>query len=1517
MSLESGGRADKYGNQYENRYLAKLLLRLISEEIVSVEVEPLGVEGEGVEFISTDAHGNQNYYQCKASNTTHSSWAMSDLQRHNVFKRSKRHVESGSQKYYYFISPLQYGELDELCNRARTNSSAQDFLEYQLNNPKIKAVFSECEKHYSLNRNNPQELKSLIYILAHCYFEQYSIGEEERRDLEGRIGTIFTGKTSTVRNLLEQYANDTRSFGIKITAKDVIAYITEKHGISIRNYHRDDRVLNRITTLNEIYWGTFKAINNQLIHRKETDFAISQIMQGNSLIIHGKAGVGKSGCVQEIMEFLQKSQILYLGIKLDKFVPDTSADKFGQKLGLPESPIYCLNTLSAGKNCVLILDQLDALRWIGRHSAVALDVCKEMISQANDINKYENGKISVVFVSRTFDLENDKGLQSLFSNIKNNSNYFWKKVEVGLLCDSDVKMVVGYDYNTLSTRLKVLLRTPSSLYVWLHLNKQERKNPITSVNQLMQIWWKQILENCTIDNHLSEMEVTECKDNIVTKMNDNAVFVLPYMLFEDKQKVIDLLISEGLLVRNENTIAFAHQSFLDYFIAYKALREIYSGIKLTDILGIRNNQTPKLRYQFLIILQTLLVSDKKMFLKHCETMLVSDTVRHYFKCAVFEIIGQCEVPNEAVHVFIESYLVKEEWHDYIIQTVYYGHPAFIMRLDKISSYNWIGSEGLFLLKSIQYQEPDFVTEKLYPYACSNLCDDKKIFNTLCGDLNGDSEKMFAFRVKLLKHSPEIFKDFKSLVFLKNCPALRAVQLMKIIIQNKMAHEFQDVIFRDENDTKFFVTSNYMLFVDELFIEICKETPAFAAERLSLEYWNKYRSWFPQVYQEPCIRTIVELVKMAFGEFAKIAPADMLLFLKSKDYPKSVVGNEIIMHAIGELPITYSDDAIKWLLSDFRYRVFVYTSKKDNLKYTKHIIQKFSSVCKMELFQQLEEEICFWKDDVKRMVEIYRYRLKVNKEHPLDGMYYIYWGRFQKELLPYMDNTRLSPYARNLLNVLNRNIYIQTANYHSGILSGPMKAVASPVSAYADRLSDRTWLNIIKTPSEKMKDFSRGKETDECYIEASHFAFASAFSKQAKKEPLRFAKLSLSFPQECYSGYICGVLNALMEYSNEECPIDMRLVIEVICYYRHTSSHSVGIALTNLIEKYAEKEWTQDIFDILSEFALEFSDPEYKLYESKNKNESFNYSPQDLYNASISNVNGCALWAIAAIISEHPELENKFKPIIINVSENSHDLIRMAVMQNALVYYSIDLDFSVGIFKKIISEDLRVLGIPATWNILSRDYFRDSNFYRERIISACKSNFEDLAKEAAKQSCAIAIYFKDTQMQNFVMEYQYTMEQGNRVCRQAISSFNKEEFHDLSEKIILHFIDKFIDEINDLRWIFSEIELPRDKSFLICLMNSNQGGYLINDFLEYLDEKVIDIEQFADILKTVGDKISLLETKQIKSLNMNNFIHCTIRLFDKGQDDSKIKNMCLDIWDSLYKVNHQDVRFIFNMIADHE
>ena len=94
MSPEVGGRSDKFGNEYENRCLAKQLLRLVLEKTASIVVEPLGPEGDGVEFVVTELDGCKTYYQCKASNVGSGGWSLSDLNRHRVFDRAKAHIES-------------------------------------------------------------------------------------------------------------------------------------------------------------------------------------------------------------------------------------------------------------------------------------------------------------------------------------------------------------------------------------------------------------------------------------------------------------------------------------------------------------------------------------------------------------------------------------------------------------------------------------------------------------------------------------------------------------------------------------------------------------------------------------------------------------------------------------------------------------------------------------------------------------------------------------------------------------------------------------------------------------------------------------------------------------------------------------------------------------------------------------------------------------------------------------------------------------------------------------------------------------------------------------------------------------------------------------------------------------------------------------------------------------------------------------------------------------------------------
>ena len=113
MSLEVGGRSDKIGNHYENIYLAKLLIRLVEESLASIEVEPLGAEGKGVEYIAEKATGERLYYQCKASNGANNHWSATDLNNLNIFTNVKTHIMADMRNEYHFISPIPYDGLDE------------------------------------------------------------------------------------------------------------------------------------------------------------------------------------------------------------------------------------------------------------------------------------------------------------------------------------------------------------------------------------------------------------------------------------------------------------------------------------------------------------------------------------------------------------------------------------------------------------------------------------------------------------------------------------------------------------------------------------------------------------------------------------------------------------------------------------------------------------------------------------------------------------------------------------------------------------------------------------------------------------------------------------------------------------------------------------------------------------------------------------------------------------------------------------------------------------------------------------------------------------------------------------------------------------------------------------------------------------------------------------------------------------------------------------------------------------
>lgn len=420
---------------------------------------------------------------------------------------------------------------------------------------------------------------------------------------------------------------------------------------------------------------------------------------------------------------------------------------------------------------------------------------------------------------------------------------------------------------------------------------------------------------------------------------------------------------------------------------------------------------------------------------------------------------------------------------------------------------------------------------------------------------------------------------------------------------------------------------------------------------------------------------------------------MIDWIKRIQYPTSVVGQELIMHGLNSLPDNCGNFVISWLLDDFDNRILVFTeNESDYLCYTKKIIQKFSTHCDMLQFSKLEQKVLWWKESTAQMVQTYKSRLSVNKTHKYEPVYYAYWGHLQKELLPCMDNSRLSPYVKSLLDVVNRNSWIHIPHFCSGILVGPTKSIVSPIYEHPESLRDKTWLQIISTPNAKMNNTKLGDNKGSYYIEASPEAFAVSLGERAKKEPERFANLCLMFPPNCYSGYVANVLYALDDGSSAK-RIPFQTVCNVVRRYIHTTNSNILIALARVIEAYAAFDWPEDVLDIIENVITNHSDSDEPQYPVTNCEDSSHKTIQSLLENALNSVRGCTISAVAAILREHPELSNRFRKAISRICMDRDAIVRFAVVQCLRIYYDVDNEFSYELIKLLLNADLRILGAP--------------------------------------------------------------------------------------------------------------------------------------------------------------------------------------------------------------------------------
>lgn len=1284
------------------------------------------------------------------------------------------------------------------------------------------------------------------------------------------------------------------------------------------------KIIPRTRELNEQYKNTFRSIRGTFLERQEIDICIKHIEQDKSIIIHGKAGQGKSGCTQGIITYCEAYDIPYIAIKLDDRMPEQNAEKWGEELGLTTSIPMALDMICEDKKGVIILDQLDALRWTQIHSRQALITCAEVIKRVEDINLNRNKKISIIFVCRTYDYENDSNIRSLFEE-KNNDlsdkrrGLRWEEVIIKELSEDVVRKIVGPRYDRLSHKMKKVLSIPSNLYIWEHLEQDSMYDDYSTANQLIQKWWEQLKQKCTM-NQVDELEVEATKVEIINKLNKLGKLYINIKLLnrlEVTERSLEYLSSNGFIVRSNNSISFAHQSISDYFLAQEMLNRYFEGEDIIKIIGDKEKQTPQKRYQIQMLLQDIQAIDEQEFVQVGVRLMKSDAIRFYVKYVFFEVIGQSTCINDASKKFILQYYDDVEFGIHIIEGIVMGHPVFVQLLiDNGVMDKWMGIEEkkAIAIKLIQSISPNYRSEDvefIKKYFFKFEEDDRKLSGCFAYDIYKDTDEIFELRMAFYEKYPSYIKsyiDYKELFV--RCEE-RALKIFEFILRNKLHGRqlYSDIEQFLDGDNEGLV-KNADIILDTLIVYIPKQKEV---------HWNSEWS-VGQFYNQGIERISVELIKKANKVLIQRDPQEFINRYKLYFDKGYFVFNEIILDGFINFPMNLSTQVISILNNNFIKIIFDKSSGRENeLDLAKEVIQKYASYCEEQEYLKLEGKIIKYIDPNAKLW--YERRIEFNRDKNNEfHVYWSFWGDLQIELLRVLPKDRMSQEAENILKVLERrsrslkgrNIYHHTRGHYG--------SVYSPISGKC--LSDKQWVQILTNDKVTLRAKSHWIETKNGFIESSIEEFAAELREAVRNEPNRFIELTISNGLDINKAYVDALFSGVA-YSENLNDVDNAILEKMILRYGYDYKAHRARYICDIVGKKKDSKWSPQILAIVSDVAINHLDP---------ANEKTNItSPRDkkmktfnmLESHALNCVRGSAALAIGNLLWNDKQLFGYFKDSITHLCEDVNPAVKLATLDVLFPVYNIDRAWAIEKIIKMLKSDYRIAGYRNMKQMFFLMHDEEQEVIESIILKCFYESDEDLMRMGAYTLVEMHI------LRNRFTEVIENMEglkqeQVKHILEMVIIYFKQKKYNELAKKLIMKYIVLDLDLEFPICRIFYDnlVDIERDKEFLMELVSFKSSKKVISAFVRYLEKSNQPIIAYKEIIFAMSYNImeNNSDTEDyIYGLN-EEISKLIIGLYDessqeKDEEMKDIANECLHIWDLMFEKRIGAARILTSKMLD--
>jgi hypothetical protein len=552
-----GGATDKFGNRYEAHWTVNCMIDVMDERVDAIRLEPPGVEGEGIEFWVRRGD-KREYHQVKRQHSASGRWTLADLGHEHVLAHFRDKLYDPEAACIFVSSHAAY-QLEELADRSRKAVSWEEFEQVFMKSDAQSSAFNDlCRRWGDCSGQDAFEALKRVRV--------ETVGEDTLRTfVESRLAALVEGDSATVADILAQLALD--AVHQELTAYDIWHHL-ESRGFRRRQWGKDPHILAAVKTANERYLSPLRdaAIAGEVIPRGEVQTVLDMLTspeRTRGVLQIGEAGVGKSGVILQVVESLQNQGIPLIAFRVDRLEPTLLPSDVGRQLdrGLPDSPANVLAAIAQGRDCVLVIDQLDATSLAsGRHPQF-FDCVSEILQQAQ-----AHPRMRLLLACRKFDVDNDSRLRRL-----SGETGIVKTVPVNQLSHTTVREVVadlGLDASRLDSKQLELLSIP------LHLSLLAEIAASTSIDVLDfktakdlydRFWdYKQEVIRARLGR---SVQWTRVVDALCDYISERQILSVPVDTVDDYADDAQAMASEHVLIRDGQRYSLFHEGFFDYAFA--------------------------------------------------------------------------------------------------------------------------------------------------------------------------------------------------------------------------------------------------------------------------------------------------------------------------------------------------------------------------------------------------------------------------------------------------------------------------------------------------------------------------------------------------------------------------------------------------------------------------------------------------------------------------------------------------------------------------------------------------------------------------------------------------------------------------------------------------------------------------------------------------------------------------------------------------------------------------------------